>query len=831
MSESKKQVPAQKRCFHGEEAIRRQVQKEGLNKGRFFWSCPRPYHSEQRCAFFSWDDVVIKGNDGRMGVATKQQENALGENASTASSWFVRGRVLGATSRTSGATSSTKKQRDPDECKATGDGTPNAPLGRRLRAERCPPEFGLEKQATSEGKHSNSYWLMEILDLENIQIWPQKGSHAAVSSLIQLAERIPGAVLEQERIRVPLASWPQLCAAMQETNGSLRGHPPHKLIRNLLELRRRREQQEQQHRIDMVVVQARAALQSIRLWDRLLPFQRTGVEQAIRQGGRLLLADEMGLGKTVQAIAVAWALRHEWPVLVVCPSSLRDAWRREWMDHVGAQVSVPLDITIIQSAADAERPLLEVNIVSYELVNRLREAELRRVGVLVLDESHYIKSSNAKRTQFLLPWLKRIPRVLLLTGTPALSRPAELYTQLHGLAPAVFSDWIEFAYRYCGARNTPWKAFDTSGATNLAELHRILSQTVMIRRRKTELLNQLPQKKRSVIVVETEASAIEHLRSTLAELASAEQKANAGDQQAASRVKALMSKAFQMTAVAKVRPVLDYCAQLMKSNGKFLLFGYHELMLDAVETWLKERNSLWIRIDGKTEMTERQSLVDRFQRDPQCRVALLALTAAGAGLTLTAAHVVIFAELYWNPGTLRQAEDRVHRIGQRETVSIRYLMLPQSLDERMWRSVQTKLDVLHSSLDGKPASKLGSPANETVETLHRHRPLDRFFKRHCKTPETEGTEAKTRLGLSADDCAVNGHDAHEQSSLLTEDALEQIQEPAETSDASGLVPIPHSLLYSADTSSLRRPKRAREARTRQRLCVDAALAPTSSSFG
>jgi hypothetical protein len=211
----------------------------------------------------------------------------------------------------------------------------------------------------------------------------------------------------------------------------------------------------------------------------------------------------------------------------------------------------------------------------------------------------------------------------------------------------------------CAAAHRHPGAIATGGAVHAA---------TWIRRLKAEILDQLPRKERGVAYVEPAASTPEQLHAVLDELAATEQKASTGDQQAASKVKALMSKAFHLTAVAKVPAVLAQCADIWRTGHKFLLFAYHELMLDAVEGWLREQQGTWIRIDGKTQVTERQALVDRFQDDPQCRVALLALTAAGAGLTLTAAHVVLFAELYWNPGTLRQAEDRVHRIGQKGSV-------------------------------------------------------------------------------------------------------------------------------------------------------------------
>jgi SWI/SNF-related matrix-associated actin-dependent regulator 1 of chromatin subfamily A len=808
MSEGQKQGFKDRRCFHGEEAVRRQVQKEGLNKGRFFWTCPRPYRSEQRCAYFAWDEVATTYRKELSKSAVRDQDKAQ-DFASFPRLGTSYEQELGSMSRASDAAPNSKKQPSLGRDRLSADTRIAGPLGRRLPAEKHSQTPRLEGKLQGDGLRHVTYWQFEIMDLDAAHVWIQKGSQAAFCMLLQLAEDVPGAVLDQseERVRIPLSSWSALCSAVQRMNGSFRGHPPHQLIQNLLAFRRQMIEREQQLQHEAMLLRTMDALKSFHLWGRLLPFQRVGVERAIRQGGRILLADEMGLGKTIQAIAIAWSLRQDWPVLVICPSSLRDTWRREWMAHIEEEMSTSLDISVIQNRADTGKPLHQVNIVSYELVHKFQESQLSSIGVLILDESHYIKSTDAKRTQFLLPWLKRIPRVLLLTGTPALSRPAELYTQLHGLAPAIFSDWTEFAYRYCGARSTPWKALDTTGATNLAELHRILTTTVMIRRRKSELLDQLPQKIRSVVRIESDASATEPLQGVLTELAMTEQKAATGDQQAATRVKALMSKAFQMTAIAKVQPVLQHCARLWQQGNKFILFAYHELMLEAVETWLKEHQGQWIRIDGKTEMRDRQPLVDRFQSDPQCRVALLALTAAGAGLTLTAAQVVLFAELYWNPGTLRQAEDRVHRIGQRAAVSICYLVLPQSLDERMWRSVQTKLDVLHSSLDGKTGSHLPFAASEKAETLHGQRPLDQFFKRRRQTTDTNVTQEETRISLSSTDSTPNGCNTTASCPGSVQELTVPVPELVNAPATLETWAVPSSLFYLAAPCPTKKPKR------------------------
>lgn len=161
----------------------------------------------------------------------------------------------------------------------------------------------------------------------------------------------------------------------------------------------------------------------------------------------------MGLGKTIQSIAIASCYRSEWPILVICPSSVRVNWSNEfvkWLDVC------PLDIRVIMSGKESIDSL--ITIVSYDLVHRssiLDDIAKKQFQVIIADESHYIKNNSAKRTTAIVPILKQAKRVILLSGTPALSRPEEVYTQLDALCPKLFpakSGFKEFATRYCAAQ-------------------------------------------------------------------------------------------------------------------------------------------------------------------------------------------------------------------------------------------------------------------------------------------------------------------------------------------------------------------------------------------
>ena len=127
---------------------------------------------------------------------------------------------------------------------------------------------------------------------------------------------------------------------------------------------------------------------------------------------------------------------------------------------------------------------------------------------------------------------------------------------------------------------------------------------------------------------------------------------------------------------------------------KVLIFAHHQIVLDTIQVEVNKRKLGSIRIDGKTPSHQRTALCDSFQNDDSIRVAVLSITAAGVGITLTAASVVVFAEIHFNPGYLVQAEDRAHRVGQKDSVFVQYLIAKKTADDVMWNMVQQKLDVL-----------------------------------------------------------------------------------------------------------------------------------------
>uniref|UniRef100_A0A3Q2VYK0 Zinc finger, RAN-binding domain containing 3 n=1 Tax=Haplochromis burtoni TaxID=8153 RepID=A0A3Q2VYK0_HAPBU len=435
-----------------------------------------------------------------------------------------------------------------------------------------------------------------------------------------------------------------------------------------------------------------------KLLHRLMPFQREGVEF-------------MGLGKTVQAIAVAYTFRQEWPLLVVVPSSLKYPWIEElerWIPELQ-----PGDINLVENKShtigigSSKVTVLGYGLLTTDARPLVEALSGQRFAVVVVDESHYLKSRNAARTKILVPLIQSAKRAILLTGTPALGRPEELFMQIDALYPKRFGTWTDYAKKYCNAHYRyfgPRRQWDCRGASNLDELHQRLSQ-IMIRRLKADVLSQLPPKIRQRIPFDLPKEAAKEASASFAEWERLMKSLGSGaatTDTPFTQVMGLVTQMYKQTAIAKAGAVKDYIKMMLEAEQlKFLVFAHHLTMLQACTEAVIEAKAGYIRIDGSVPSSERIQLVHRFQSDPETRVAILSIQAAGQGLTFTAASHVVFAELYWNPGHVKQAEDRAHRIGQTSSVNVHYLIAKGTFDTVMWSMLNRKEKVTGSTLNGR----------------------------------------------------------------------------------------------------------------------------------
>lgn len=425
------------------------------------------------------------------------------------------------------------------------------------------------------------------------------------------------------------------------------------------------------------------------LLNSLFPFQKEGVQFGISMGGRCLIADDMGLGKTLQALGIADYYINDWPLLIVCPSSMRYQWEEEILRYLPKIPSY--SIYVLQHSKDYIEKNAKVLIISYDLMGKLKDfLASYGFGIIILDESHCLKNIKTLRTKAALEIVKKCKRCILLSGTPALSRPAELFCQIKAVNPTLFKDMIEFGVRYCEGKQDKY-GWNFHGSSHLEELKVLLDEMVMIRRLKCDVLNQLPSKIRQVVTLSSEL--IDSKNKTMKAF---EKKLVQMGENGKDRRSTLLAY-FAETGKVKIKAICEYVEQLLEQGRKFLLFAHHKEVLNAVCDLLENAKTYYIRIDGSVSSEDRKSVCDQFQEEDKFRVAVLSIKAANTGVTLTAAQLVVFAELFWNPGELIQAEDRAHRIGQKGSVLVHYLLAKGTADDQLWPLVQSKLNVLNQA--------------------------------------------------------------------------------------------------------------------------------------
>ena len=431
-----------------------------------------------------------------------------------------------------------------------------------------------------------------------------------------------------------------------------------------------------------------------RLSPRLMDFQRESIRFIESKKGRALLALEMGLGKTAVALSCLHLHPEIRPIVVVCPSSLKLNWEREarlWMGD-----ALP-SIEILYSRNGKDLSKADMYIVNYDILQAWLP-ELLKIApkAIICDESTAIKERTAQRTKAVKELCKGVPHVLMLTGTPIVNRPAEAFNMLNIISPARFPSFFHYAKEFCNAHRTRW-GWDFSGASNLDKLHEKL-QYVMIRRLKSEVLQDLPEKRRAIVPLEI-TNRKEYQRAEEDFVGWLRDKGDKVRAESASRAEALASieGLKQLTISGKLDTCLDWIADFLEAGEKLIAFATHKRTIDAV---MQRFGDLTVKIDGSVTDEDRQLVVDRFQTDASVRLFVGNIQAAGVGITLTAASNVAFLELGWSPGLHEQAEDRAHRIGQRDSVTIWYLIAQGTIEERICKLLDSKRKVLARVLDG-----------------------------------------------------------------------------------------------------------------------------------
>lgn len=448
----------------------------------------------------------------------------------------------------------------------------------------------------------------------------------------------------------------------------------------------------------------------------LFPYQKEGVAFIESRKGRALLGDEMGLGKTIQALA--WLELHpeSRPAVIVCPAHLKINWAREAKSGLSKA-----DVEVLSGEKPYPITSRDIIIINYDILpnkytvekdanGKKRYKEIPGTGwvdhlikikpqVMVFDEAHYIKNNSAFRTKGTKKLAKSIPHVIAISGTPIVNRPIEGWNILQILDRTIFPNFVDFTHTYCDAKHNGF-GWDYTGASNKEKLHKILTETVMIRRKKADVLPELPSKLYSFIPMEMDNrkeyqkamdNFIDYLKETKG--VKAANKAKAAEHLV--RIEGLK----QLAVKGKMKHAVNWIRDFLEENGnKLVVFAVHKTVIDGL---MKEFKDIAVKVDGGLTAQQRDDAVQAFQDDPKVKLFVGNIQAAGTGLTLTAASAVAFVELPWTPGDLVQAEDRCHRIGQEDTVNVYYLLADRTIEEDIADLLDQKREVVEAILDGK----------------------------------------------------------------------------------------------------------------------------------
>jgi SNF2 family DNA or RNA helicase len=459
----------------------------------------------------------------------------------------------------------------------------------------------------------------------------------------------------------------------------------------------------------------------------LLPYQHAGVAYAAN-ARRTFIADDMGLGKTLQSIATLEYVWDSYPAVVVCPPSLVLNWVAEWNRWLPNRKIAP----VINRKDFPEKGSYDVVVIGY---SNIAHWEKRLTGhrSYIFDESHYAKTPTAQRTKAAVKIAKSAHKdgiVLCLTGTPVTNRPNEYASQLDILGRLKdFGGLWGFYRRYCGAFQDNFGQWNISGNSHLDELNERLRGTCYIRRTKDQVLSDLPPVVHSKVLVEGNPAAMKeyikaekdillYIAERARQLALEQGKPSYGAAIAAMiRAEAnehlvRLSVLRRLAAKAKMEVAAEWINGRIENGKKVVVAAHHREVVDELA-----RKFGNIRIQGGMSVEEVEENKRRFQTESidSAPVIVLSIQAAKTGHTLTAAEECLFVELPWTPADLDQTYSRLHRIGQKGSVTSTYMLAAGTIDEDIYDLIEKKRAVVDAAIEGGEVSD----ENSTVQMIMR----------------------------------------------------------------------------------------------------------------
>lgn len=459
------------------------------------------------------------------------------------------------------------------------------------------------------------------------------------------------------------------------------------------------------------------------------PYQQEGIAYGLEKK-RLIIGDEPGLGKTLQSIGIV-DTAGAYPCLVICPSSLKINWQREFDKFTDKKALVLDNATRTTWPYLLKMGMFHVAVVNYESLRkyfvwdikggksfRLKDVvfcpQIRMFKSIIIDESHRVKDPSAQQTIFTKGLSVGKEWIILLSGTPVVNRPEDLVAQLSIMGRLQdFGGRAQFVADYC----TDPKDKEAEPAVPLSVLSRQLYANCMIRREKAKVLPQLPDKTRIDLYVDISNAPEYNLAAAdLAAYLHEYTECTDWEIRRKMRMEALVRfmTLRQLATLGKVAQAVDFIRTFLDSGKKLIVFcSLHEVVDALVKAFPGA-----VTVTGRDSAVAKQSAVDAFQNNPETRLIVCSIKAAGVGLTLTASSNVAFVELAWTYADCCQCEDRAHRIGQKDNVTCYYLLGRGTIDQTIYALIHRKKSIaaeIMNSDDDIPTDEMYF--NELVSTF------------------------------------------------------------------------------------------------------------------
>jgi len=438
---------------------------------------------------------------------------------------------------------------------------------------------------------------------------------------------------------------------------------------------------------------------------KLLNFQKKGLDFLLKSSGNALLADEMGLGKTVQTLAYLVTEKHAFPALVIAPLVTLNNWQREVGKFLKKksrngqllETQVPSS-TLIRNGRSQDLGRFDFYIINYDLLHkRLDDLSKLNLKTIICDEVQHLRSKSTKKYFAVkkLSGLKSIKYRIGLSGTPIYNRGSEIWPIVDILRPGLLGSFKEFCEYFCYV-NEKGKAIVLENKRE--SLGEELRKHVMLRRKKSDVLKELKEKVRYKEVIDADINYYhKELGKIWKKLEEDQKNAETAFDKFTSYKRAIQSER-QAAGIAKLPHVIEFVKNIMEIEESVIVFCHHRSIHQLLHKSLGEYSPASI-IGGQSDK-ERQRHIDMFQAG-ETKLMIAGLRAGNLGINLSRARYVIFAELDWSPAIHRQAEDRLHRIGQKNTVFAYYLIGNGTLDDHVANVLVDKSYEIDAIMDEK----------------------------------------------------------------------------------------------------------------------------------